>query len=91
VDAQGGGTHPFTQRRWSIQDGSVLTLEPGTANEETVVLSVAQVNNQAVYTATFFKNHAANVPVVSRGNPGPWKNYDPRLDPNVVPYFSIIE
>jgi hypothetical protein len=78
------------RRRWAIQDGTVLTLDTG-LNEETVVVSVNQVNGQPVYTATFTKNHAAGVTVFARGNPGPWKNFDPRNNRAVVPHFSIID
>ena len=72
--------------QWSLQPGSVLTYDPNTDTEETVVV-------QPGLTATFFRNHSANCIVIGRGNPGPSSlvPYNPRNDPLVVPHFAIID
>jgi hypothetical protein len=83
------GTNPNTGASWSIGAGTTLVFEPGTDNEETVVLQQGAMAGQL--QATFYKSHATGVTVIQRGNPGPWTtHYDPRLDPLVVPYYSII-
>lgn len=78
------GTDSRTNRSWSIGTGTVLVYEPNTDNEETVIVQPANM-------ATFTKNHAAGVPVVVRGNPGPWTRYDPRKDTDVVIHWNIID
>jgi len=84
------GKNLYTGATWTIGTGSTVVFEPGTDNEETVTLVGPPTGP---FTAVFYKSHAANVPVVLRGNPGPWSvfPYDPRLDPSVVLYFSIID
>ncbi len=81
-------TNPYNQRTWSLQAGAVLTYEPNTDNEETVVV---YNNGAGGFQATFWKNHAKGVAVISRGNPGPWPQYDPKTNPNVVPYDPTID
>ncbi len=76
--------NPNTGQAYAVQPGSILVYEPGTSNEETVVVAS---NGQA----TFRKNHPAGCAVICRGNPGPWTHYDPRKDPNVVLYYAIIQ
>ncbi|HWG42212.1 MAG TPA: hypothetical protein VN688_05450 [Gemmataceae bacterium] len=82
-----------------IAVGSQLVIEPGTANEETVVVTAVAGNN---VTANFSKQHPNpavtgnpnpnTYTIMMRGNPGPRTTpYDPRLDPGVVPYYSIID
>jgi hypothetical protein len=85
-----GGTNPFTGAAWAINGGTTVVFEPGTDNEETVTLAGT---SPGPFTAVFYKSHLPNIPVVLRGNPGPWTvvPYDPRLDPGVVLYFSIID
>jgi hypothetical protein len=82
------GTNANTLKTWVVQDGTVLVYEPNTDNEETVV--VRWNPNPGQLEATFTRSHAARVTVIERGNPGPWQRYDPRKDPDVVLYFSII-
>ena len=87
--AQMSGVNPYTGAAWRILPGNSLVFEPGTDNEETVV---PQQNGMALQAA-FLKSHASGVLVFLRGNPGPWalKAYDPRQDPYVVPYYSLID
>jgi hypothetical protein len=74
----------------AITAGMTLVIEPDTDNEETVLLQAG--TTPATFQATFYRNHAINVPVILRGNPGPWLTpYDLRKDPFVVRYFSIID
>jgi hypothetical protein len=93
----------LTGAPWSISVGSQLVVEPGTDNEETVtVTSVSGGNGSPIsITANFLLQHPnqlfegnPNLPpyvVIQRGNPGPWTAYDPRKDPQVVPYFALID
>jgi hypothetical protein len=81
-------TNPYNQRTWTLQAGAVLTYEPNTDNEETVVV---YNNGAGGFQATFWKNHAKGVAVISRGNPGPWPLYDPKNNPNVIPYDPTID
>jgi hypothetical protein len=74
---------------WTIGAGSVVVFEPGTDNEETVVLGAGA--GAGTFLGKFSKSHAPGVAVIQRGNPGPPVRYDPRQDPLVVPYFSIID
>lgn len=74
---------------WALQTGMLLTYEPGGPNEETVVVQPGAKAGQ--FVAQFMKAHAVGAVVLCRGNPGPWKRYDPRLDPGVVLYYNIID
>lgn len=80
-------------RKWLPQLGSVITVDPDTANEETVVLQapMAAMPPANTFSVTFRKSHAANAPFIVRGNPGPWGRYDPKMDVEVVPYFAVID
>lgn len=91
------GTNQFTGAPWSITPETQLVIEPDTANEETVTVKGVTANS---FTANFRLPHPnpllTGLPgyvIVQRGNPGPWTlmPYEPRLDPLVVPYFSIIQ
>ncbi len=73
-------------RPWSIQAGSLVTVDRG-LNQETVrVVSVTPTS----FTAVFMRPHARGFRIVGRGNPGPRPRYHPADDPEVVPYYSII-
>jgi hypothetical protein len=95
-------TNPKTGATWTIRAGTQLVIEPGTANEETVIVQGVAVNasQQVLVTANFTKAHPNSAvtgntsgaySVIQRGNPGPQTTYDPRQDPYVVPYYSIID
>ena len=82
---------------WQVQAGMRLVYEPGTPNEETVVVQNATPPATG-FVATFTKTHpnptitgTSTINVIQRGNPGTWGRYDPRLDPLVVLYYSIID
>jgi hypothetical protein len=91
MDASGNTTttvtNPNTSRTWTIQAGAIITIDPDTDNEETVVV---QAGGATGFQATFFKNHAVGAIIISRGNPGPWSLYDPARDGAVVPYTASI-
>jgi hypothetical protein len=86
---QTSGTVAQSGFNWQVQIGSVLTFDPNTNNEETVVV-VPDANGKP--GAIFYSNHAANCNVISRGNPGPSSlvPYNPRNDTNVVLYYAMI-
>jgi hypothetical protein len=99
------GPNPNTGAAWSIAAGTLLVIEPGTVNEETVIVSSVTPANpvtgtQASFTANFLRAHpnpavtgnpSSTYAITQRGNPGPWKRYSPRNDPGVVLYYNIID
>jgi hypothetical protein len=70
-----------------LQAGMLLEVDTG-ANMEVVVV---KQTNAGTFEATFTMPHAAGVPIVCRGNPGPQTNYNPRRDQNVVLHLSVIQ
>jgi hypothetical protein len=72
---------------WDIRVGSRLCMDQG-GEEETVVVTAVTPTS---FTAAFTRPHAAGFRIVGRGNPGPWPRYDPAADPEVVPYYSVID
>jgi len=80
-------THPFTKRTWTLQDGAMLTYDPNTDREETVMVRLVAGN----YMATFRRSHAAGCTVISRGNPGAWPDYDPANDTGVILFEETID
>ena len=77
-----GGQSPAAMK--GIEE-KLLSLSDGFNNE------VTGQTNAGDLQATFYKAHPQNCAVISRGNPGPWPRYDPRVDPNVVLYYAVID
>ena len=75
----------------TLRDGLILTFDPNTDNEETVVLIDSSGNGVGPFQAIFQKAHSQDSSVINRGNPGPWVGYDRTKDRDVVPYAEIIE
>ncbi len=65
----------------------VLTIDPDTVDEETVEAQFAGGQLWAV----FRRPHALGAKIISRGNPGPMKDYKVNDDPDVVFYWTILE
>lgn len=93
--------NPATNNQVAVSDGMVLTFEPNTMNEETVVVRLYN-NTQNMadplnghLVADFLKTHnptgAGKISIINRGNPGPWAGYDRAKDKDVVIYAEIIE
>jgi hypothetical protein len=87
---------PFTDMTWSwsIEPGSYVVVDPGTANEEIVAIqSITRVSpgNIGSITAQFAKGHSNGAQVIIPGNPGPRTTLDLRGNKAIVPYFSIID
>jgi hypothetical protein len=89
----GGVADSRTGRKWTLQAGNWLVLQPNTNTEETVLVQRDSDTNTLFFIAA--RDHlssAANGDTVwVRGNPGPWTRYDPRSDTAVVPYFAVID
>ncbi len=75
----------------TLRDGLILTFDPNTDNEETVVLIDSSGTGIGPFQAVFQKAHSQDSSVINRGNPGPWVGYDRTKDRDVVPYAEIIE
>jgi hypothetical protein len=71
---------------WQIRPGAVLTVDPGDSEEAVVVTAVTPTS----FTATFTRPHPSGVAIVGRGNPGPRRRFNPADQPEVVPYFAVI-
>jgi hypothetical protein len=95
----GTGPDPRSGRTWNPPAGTLLTLDEGQANEETI--RVIQTNGGNTVRFNVNLPHGGRdaggngIPITVRwrGNPGPWtqQKYDPRLDTDVVPFFCIID
>jgi hypothetical protein len=77
---------------WTITTGTSLVLDVGTSSEETV--HVQGVEGSTI-VARFVKSHTAGASValpinLVPGNPGPQSGFDPRTNPALVPYYTII-
>jgi len=89
VDAL-SGTYEGTQ--WGITPGIQLLVDVG-LNQEPVTVLGTNLGGPNTFRATFYKSHPEGFLINLNsipGNPGPKTNYDPRQDPGVVRYFSII-
>lgn len=85
---------------WTIKPGTLLVIDRGTINEETVVVEDMgpPPGGMAPYTsaivrATFIRQHGANFTITIPGNPGPQPTTDPRIflnDP-VVPVAIAVK
>ncbi|HWG46291.1 MAG TPA: hypothetical protein VN688_26250 [Gemmataceae bacterium] len=73
-------------RAWTIQPGMRLTVDGGD-NEETVIVTAV---SSTTFTARFTHSHAAGFSIIQRGNPGPWPSFTPSAQPDVVPYWRVI-
>jgi hypothetical protein len=51
---------------------------------------VAQPDGFGGVLFNFRQSHVAGVTAINRGNPGPWTNYNPAKDTQVVPFFAIL-
>jgi hypothetical protein len=94
----GIGQDPRSGRTWNPPPGTLLTLDEGQPNEETVQVSRTISGTTVTFTVnqTHGRDPAGNALPITirwRGNPGPWtqQKYDPRLDTDVVPFFSVID
>jgi hypothetical protein len=75
---------------WSIQTGTVLTVDGGTPNEETVIVSAVTATG---FTATFQNPHSAGFAYTIPGNPGPQSGFN-ASDPNnagVIQSLTILQ
>ena len=67
--------------------GLVLTIDPDTVDEETVEATI--ISGQL--SAPFRRPHLLGAKIISRGNPGPMKDYKVNDDSAVVFYWTILE
>ncbi|MFZ9794431.1 MAG: hypothetical protein ACO3F3_19055, partial [Gemmataceae bacterium] len=72
---------------WTFKENMVLTFEPNTSNEETVILRKNATSG--LLEAKFVKNHSYACSIVNRGNPGPWPFYSRTNDPVVISHTTI--
>lgn len=72
----------------ALQPGMLLEVDVGSPLAEVVAV---QTVNGMTFTANFTNSHAANVPIICRGNPGPRGTYNPHDDRGVVLHMSVIK
>ena len=80
------------QISWQIQPGSILVVDRGTPQEETVVVTGVDTTNNR-FQATFLRPHGQKFGITMPGNPGPQPLFDPS-SPNylpVVPYWETLQ
>ncbi|HKB36702.1 MAG TPA: hypothetical protein VKD72_09625, partial [Gemmataceae bacterium] len=77
---------------WAIQVGSIVVVDRGNPQEETVVVTnVDTVNN--TFEAIYQRPHAQGFGITIPGNPGPQPQFDPTSPTYtpVVPYWEILQ
>jgi hypothetical protein len=97
-------TGSYEGTTWTIQQNTQLTIDTADwtsamnlpqYRENITVLSVDTTVTPPTFTAKFSKFHPGPVTIsptnVTLGNPGPQTRYNPRQDPGVVRYLSIIQ
>jgi hypothetical protein len=67
-----------------------LVVDVSPNREEVFVTGVNPRGSPPTFRANFGKGHAAGFLITNMGNPGSRERFDPRADPAVVPYFSVI-
>jgi hypothetical protein len=78
-------------KTWTIQPGTILTLNPDTDIAETVAVEAdPDPANPGGLRALVRLPYTTPVPVTVRGNPGPWTRYNPKRDPCVL-YFAPVD
>jgi hypothetical protein len=76
---------------WDIRPGCRLVVDVGAAQEVVTVTAVSPPDAAPAFQASFTKPHPAGFAVTNLGNPGPQPGFNPRQQPGVVRYFSIID
>jgi hypothetical protein len=78
---------------WNIQAGTIIVVNRGQPDEETVLVeAVGGTAAAPTLTATFTRDHPGLIDVTIHGNPGPQPNWDPYAPGEnfVVPYFEQL-
>jgi hypothetical protein len=76
---------------WKIHVGSRLIIDIGAQQEVVRVQAINRADSPRTFQASFKKDHAAGFLITNMGNPGPQSQFDARVHPSVVRYFSVIE
>ncbi|MBI1913629.1 MAG: hypothetical protein HYS12_02570 [Planctomycetes bacterium] len=83
---------------WSIQKGSILVVDRGSANEETVVVTASSLDPGSTlpansFQAIFLRPHSQGFSITMPGNPGPQPLFDPTSPAYapVVPYWETLQ
>lgn len=83
---------------WTIQPGvTQVVIAPDTEREETVLVKGFDASQTPPRIQFDYRlNHPYDPTlgwetIIFRAHPGPWPNYAVRLDPKVVPHYSIID
>jgi hypothetical protein len=76
---------------WAIRPGCRLVVDVGAAQEVVRVTAVTASDTAPAFQASFTKSHPAGFAITNLGNPGPQSSFNPRNQPGVVRYLSIID